>query len=363
MKTENKIKKQKIKVALLLPSLAPAGPILFTQNLISKLKDKVEYIEVFYFKTVSNPVDLGIKCTKLNFCNRKSFSDFDIVHSTMAVPDLYAAINVDYKKWIVSMHNYIETDTEMQKKPIKAFLIINIWKWALHRCRNIIVSSVAMLNYYKKIIGDKNYELIPYGIENREWKEIDENDLKKIKKIKDNGYIILGSSGNFIPRKGFSQLVEVLKSNNKYALLLIGDGPERKKIIELCKTNKLEDRICFPGYRENSYNYYKYMDIYTHVSYSEGFGLAMLEALAKGLPLVCSNLDIYNEYFTNEDVCFFQPGDIQSLNNAINTATEKKKYYSERSILIFEKYFDLNKMAELHIDFYLKILNQCQYHE
>ena len=347
---------QKLRVALLLPSLDVSGPVIFTRYLIMELMNKVDYIEIFYFKESSKVLDLGVKCTKLNFFEKRTFDEFDIVHSTMAVPDLYAALHIDPKKWVISMHNYIETDMKMLKNPINAFLVIKIWTWALQKCKNIIVSSRAMLDHYCRLLGEKNYSLIPYGIDNREWGEIDQEDLIKINEIRRAGYTVIGSAGNFIHRKGFMQLIDVLKQNEQFALVIIGAGPERERMLELCQENKLEERVFFPGYRPDSYNYYKYMDIYAHVSYSEGFGLAMLEAMAKGLPIVCSELDIYKEYFTGEDVCYFTPGDTDSLSKAFDKVVANKQHFGQSAFSLYEKYFNLEKMAQAHTNYYHSIM-------
>ncbi len=348
---DTNMSEKKLKVALLLPSLEATGPIIFTQYLIRELKNKVAYIEVFYFKEAKK-IDLGVKCTKISFWEKKSFENFDLVHSTMAVPDLYAAMHVKAEKWISSMHNYLEQDVKMLSKPMKALAVITLWKWALSKCKNIIVSSRAMMDYYLDLLGEKNYMIIPYGINGHKYEPVDFTDQKILENLKQAGYTVVGSVGNFIRRKGFIQLADVLEKNDRLALVIIGDGPERAVMSELCDKKGLSDRVYFPGFRSDSYNYYQYLDVYAHVSYSEGFGLAMLEAMEKKLPVVCSKLDIYEEYFTDNDVCYFAPGDQKSLCRAFEKVLENLEHYGNASYKLYENKFNLDKMAKLHIEYY-----------
>ncbi|HBN06257.1 MAG TPA: hypothetical protein DD434_10800, partial [Bacteroidales bacterium] len=174
---------------------------------------------------------------------------------------------------------------------------------------------------------------------------------------KKKGYLIIGSVGLLVYRKGFSQLIELLKSNCDIALVIIGEGPERNNLETLAKKNNVLDRIWLPGFRNDSYSYYKYFDIYAHVSYSEGFGLAMLEALSHKIPLICSRLDIYREYFTDEDVSYFEAGNVCALNKALYIIRNKLPFYSKKSYDLFLKYFSDEAMAKKHKEYYESIIS------
>ena len=344
----------RMKIALVVPALTEKGPIIFTRYLIMGMKKIAESIEVFYFKG-SPSIDLGVKCTKLSLFRKYSFDRFDIVHTTMAIPDIYAFLHVKKHKWVSSMHNYMEIDLGMLYGYVKSKLIVKLWKTALSKCNNIIVSSVAMKNYYMGFLGKKRYSVIPYGIEEPEYGEIDEQDERILKGFMKDNLRIIGSVGVMVKRKGFEQLISVVEQNCKLALVLVGDGPEKERLECLVKEKGIENRVLFTGFRSCSYNYYRFFDVYAHVSYSEGFGIAMLEALSKHLPLVCSRLDIYRDYFTDEDVCYFKPGDINGLMNAVNKCICKKDDYSDHSYALFKKMFNNTVMAKRHIKLYNRI--------
>lgn len=348
-----------MKIAYILPSLENRGPIVFTKYLIDALKKNGVDCEIFYFNGCAENLKLKIEtpCRQISFFRRYDFSDFDVVHTTMAKPDLYGRLRIDREKWVSSMHNYIRQDLKMlyRNKPLRYFFVKNLWTFALFGCKNIIVSSDAMLDYYKKIFKKADYALIPYGIEKKEYSSIDEKDSTVIKSFKNRKLFVLCSVGLFIYRKGFHQLIELLKNNKDVALVLIGDGDERQRLENMAKEANIEDRIFMPGFRNNSYNYYRFSDAYAHVSYSEGFGLAMLEALSHGLPLICSNLDIYNNYLSDSDVAFFKVDDSKSLQNALDKVRKNTGYYSIKSYKLFEKNFSSQAMASRHKKLYIEI--------
>ena len=344
-----------MKIAYILPSLENRGPIIFTQYLIDELKNNNIEIEVFYFNEAkTNSLNLNVKCRKISKFKKHDFTKFDIVHTTMALPDLYASFFINKNKWICSMHNELIKDVKMSHSKIKSFLIIKLWLSAIKKCKEIIVSSNQMKFYYEQLLKNKkiNYSVIPYGICEKKYSEILPDDFNKIDYFKSHSYKIIGSVGLLIPRKGFSQLFSLLEKDEKLALVIIGDGFDRSNLEYEIKEKHLENRVFLPGFRNYSFNYYKYFDIYAHVSYSEGFGLAMLEAMSKKLPIICSNLAIYHDYFTDDDVSFFEPGNEKSLFLAYKKIINNFEKYKLSSYKLFSTMFNVKTMARNHIELY-----------
>lgn len=347
-----------MRIAFILPSLANKGPIVFTKYLIEGLKDKVKYIKVFYFDEICE-LDVGVPIQKISFLEKIDFTNYDIVHTTMAKPDLFGWLNKGRlkNKWVSSAHNYYKEDLALSYGFFKARIYSFIWKIGLFSLENMIVSSQEMLNYYATDLGSKNFGIIPYGISRKNSLGLlskSENDILCNLKEK---YTIIGSVGLLIRRKGFHQLIDILKSNENYAVVIIGDGIERNNLESLAKINNVEDRVLLLGFKHNSIDYYKYFDIYAMTSYSEGFGLAMLEAMSQSLPVVCSHLEIYNDYFTKDDVCFFEIDNLESLKSAILDVTNKYEHYKEASYHLYKSKFSLEAMTNRHIGYYEKIIN------
>lgn len=352
-----------MKVAFIIPSLENKGPIIFTNNLIKYLISKNVLVDIYYFKTKKSCLLFNTNCYKINLFHKIDFSTYDIIQSTQFLPDLYVFLNRRkiHNKTIISIHNFIDQDLSLLYSKYKSFFLITIWKRILFSNFRYIVSSNYMKEYYIENFNLQSRQIfnIPYGIFYNNYTEINSSDIKLINDIKKK-HILIGSVGNLIYRKGFDQLIYFLISNPKYAIIIIGNGDYYDNLFYQVNKHGLNDRFFILGFRNNAYNYYKYFDIYAHTSFSEGFGLALIEALSHGIPIVCSNLPIYTEYFKSQEVSFFIPNDIPSLSFAIHKITASPFYYAKQSYKLFKDNFTINKMGDSHINLYNIIINENQ---
>ena len=72
-------------------------------------------------------------------------------------------------------------------------------------------------------------------------------------------------------------------------LLLVGDGPERQHIEQLCRDLNLCDKIIFLGKQDPVEEILSVCDLFLMPSETESFGLAALEAMACEVPVISSN--------------------------------------------------------------------------
>lgn len=347
-----------MKIAFILPSLDEKGPEIFTDNLIQGLLLKGHSCEVFYFNKSLREMHFSVKCTRIHFLRVHDFSDFDIVHTTMAKPDIYMALyrNKINKPWVSGIHCFMKEDLRQIRGWFKTWLYVKMWTYALCKANNVVVSSISMLDYYKRLLHEeKKWAVIPYGIPLRKTESIDAMAKKKLLDLKSK-YIVLVGCGLLIKRKGFYQLVNYLSHNPNAAVVLIGEGECRNELAEQSQKLGVQDRLLLLGYRTKSMNYYPFCDIYCMSSNSEGFGLAMLEAMSVGLPIVCSDLEIYRDYMSAENFSFFEFGVQESFNQAVDAVIQRKDYYAKKSFETFQKNFSLDSMADKHVKFYDEIL-------
>ncbi len=98
---------------------------------------------------------------------------------------------------------------------------------------------------------------------------------------------------NFRELKNVPHVVEVfhlVQKKIKAKLLLIGVGPEREKVELLVRKLGLEDKVHFLGKIHQLYQILCTCDLFILPSSQESFGLAALEAMAAGLPVISSNV-------------------------------------------------------------------------
>lgn len=100
------------------------------------------------------------------------------------------------------------------------------------------------------------------------------------------------SVGRLSKEKGYSDLISVFeiihRKNRKAVLNIIGDGDERESLENLAKEKKLTDNVVFHGFRNKEYVYSELnkSSVFLMTSYTESFGLVLLEAMNSGVPCV-----------------------------------------------------------------------------
>ena len=72
--------------------------------------------------------------------------------------------------------------------------------------------------------------------------------------------------------------------------MICGHGVLRNYLVDLTKQLGIQDQVQFLGYRSDIYEIYAMSDLFVFPSYQEGLPRAMMEAMASGLPVVCSDI-------------------------------------------------------------------------
>jgi len=97
---------------------------------------------------------------------------------------------------------------------------------------------------------------------------------------------------NFRPVKRIADVIEIFYRIQKELpakLMMVGEGPERKEAELLCETYKIEDKVVFLGNSSEVDKILCFSDLFLLPSQTESFGLAALEAMASGVPVISSN--------------------------------------------------------------------------
>jgi glycosyltransferase involved in cell wall biosynthesis len=102
------------------------------------------------------------------------------------------------------------------------------------------------------------------------------------------------STGRLVPVKGYQYLIEAvgkLRAGGSSAILLIaGDGPERAALQAQAERLGIGDRVRFLGWRADVSTLLAGVDAFALATLGEGFGLAILEAMAQRLPVVATRV-------------------------------------------------------------------------
>lgn len=121
------------------------------------------------------------------------------------------------------------------------------------------------------------------------------------------GCFVIGHVGRFAPQKNHDFLIsvfqELVQRMPEARLLLIGDGPLRKRVERRCREEGLNEQVLMLGQRTDVAELFHAMDVFALPSVFEGVGIALVEAQANGLSGIASDC-VPAEAGVTGEVCF-----------------------------------------------------------
>jgi len=180
---------------------------------------------------------------------------------------------------------------------VQNFLKSAVDRWLqdfMRRCQHIIIPSESMRDILVNEYGLKsNFTVIPTGIDLDAYRTVSGEKIRRKRNWEKD--IVMISVGRLAPEKNWATLIQaaalVLKEYPQFRLALIGDGSDRKSLESLAKELGIRKRVTFIGslaFSETS-SYMKAANLFGFASITETQGLATLEAMAAGLPVVAVN--------------------------------------------------------------------------
>ena len=138
--------------------------------------------------------------------------------------------------------------------------------------------------------------------------------------------VLLGTVVRLYPQKNLSLFLRALaklSALHRWKALVVGDGPERQKLLVLADELGLRDRVIWLGARPEVETWLAAMDVFVHTSDFEGMPNAVMEAMAMGLPVVASAVDGTCELI-EEGVSGYllPPGDVDAFAQRIRELME-----------------------------------------
>ena len=150
------------------------------------------------------------------------------------------------------------------------------------------------------------------------------NSFKEELKLTDKPIVLF--VGNIIKRKNVESLIEAKKiANSDYYLVIVGNGPLFDKLNKKVKDENIRD-VIFTGSRDDVENIIPSCDVLVLPSYSESFGLVLIEALACGKPIIGSNVGGITEIITNDVGLFVNPNKVSSIASAIDKVINDEEF-------------------------------------
>ncbi len=222
------------------------------------------------------------------------------------------------------------------------------------------VSQSLKADTYEHFRVKREIEVIPNFICPEHYLPRPEKDFRQ--EYAPNGEKIITHISNFRPVKRvedvvriFRRILDVIPSK----LLLVGDGPDRYRVEQLCRELKTCGHTHVIGKLKKPEEVLSLSDLFLLPSESESFGLAALEAMASGVPVISTNtgglpevnIDGFSGFTSNV-------GDIDEMSrNAIKLLGDEKllNQFKENAVLRSTD-FSIEKVLPLYINLYNQVL-------
>lgn len=186
------------------------------------------------------------------------------------------------------------------------------------------------------------------------------------KAIAPEGEKILVHISNFRKVKRVEDVIQIfaiVKKRIKSKLLLIGDGPERKNMEDLCRHLNLCDEIRFLGKQEAVEELLAIADLFILPSETESFGLAALEAMACEVPVISSNAGGIPEVNIDGVTGYMCPiGDVNGMaQRCIELLNDEESLNMfRRNAFLQAKRFDISAILPQYENFYNEIIEKVK---
>lgn len=229
-----------------------------------------------------------------------------------------------------------------------------------------IVTSVSQSlkdETYKLFNIKKEIEVIPNFIEVNK-NRIDENAPCQRALMASKGERIITHISNFREVKRIPDVVKIFDKIQKEIpakLMMVGEGPEKEKAEQLCEELGISDKVIFFGNSNDIDKILCYTDLFLLPSQTESFGLAALEAMACGVPVISSNSGGLPEVnFEGISGYLSDVGDIDSMaKNAVSILSSDEELHKfKQNALGVAKQFDILNILPLYEAVYEKALNK-----
>lgn len=305
------------KIAFMLGSLNRGGTETLLLDIAKNAKVNALHAMIYYRKTgtLENEfIDSGIAIRKIE--NKKNIFGYikllrnsfvehkiEIAHAQQILDALYAWLASIFisTKVVLSMHGYDFGGSAKSKILHHIALRVGV--------ANVYVSEHQKAYYTKKYKLDSSKQFVVYnGIDFKKFSNINTSNNIRTELNISQEILLMGMVGNFVkgrdPITVCKALVLLKNQGIAFQFVFVGKASDRyPHIYEDCKNiileNNLSDQVHFLGSRNDVPNILQQLDAYVYSTDHDTFGIAVVEAMAAGIPVLVNNWPVMTEISQN----------------------------------------------------------------
>jgi glycosyltransferase involved in cell wall biosynthesis len=212
----------------------------------------------------------------------------DLVHMHGYKADMYgyAAVRSLRAAKVSTCHGWVDNTL-----PLQAYGLMD--RWILRRFDLVVAVATEIAERLRRAgVSPGKIHVIGNGIDVTSF-ETDVPTLRRKLRL-DSTCVLVGAIGRLSPEKGFAVLVPaaqvVVQRHPEVRFVIVGCGPEQKKLQQLTRECGLEGKLFWAGRRDDMAGVYASLDIQVQPSLKEGLPMTILEGLAAHKPIVATRV-------------------------------------------------------------------------
>jgi len=273
---------------------------------------------------------------------------FDLIHAFFGIPCGVLAYLLK-KPFVVSLRGSDVPFHTPKFKTLDRMFFKRLSQFIWTKARYVVANSNGLKQEALHTLPSLKAEIITNGIDLKQY----ENPSNQKPK---NGKLKIISVGRLAHHKGQAFLIKALAGQTEAELLLVGDGPQREEFESLARECGV--KTTFVG-KVDHYKVKEYLfdsDVFVLPSLNEGMSNAVLEAMACGMPIICTDVGGAEELVKGNGFVV-EKNSSSALRNAIQQYQQNPDLIQQHShaSLKLTREFSWERVAEQYYELYQQI--------
>ncbi len=178
------------------------------------------------------------------------------------------------------------------------------------------------------------------------------------------GFVVIGSVGRLDAMKGHDLLIRAIAQLQGVRVVILGEGEQRATLLKLADQLGVGDRVQLPGWVDNPRTHLSEFDIFAMPSRSEGFPLAVVEAMLAALPVVATRVGSVEEaVIDGETGLLVNKDDVDGLEKALRRLRDDpalRLCLGQRGRAIAQSHFTVEHMVSRYEHLWRQVVERPQ---
>lgn len=283
----------------------------------------------------------------------------DIIHSHTRVTQVlgWAATDLLRKPYVTTCHGLYKFRLGRR--------FLRCWgKWVMaisNATMNRLVQQYRLAPPHQVILVENGIDVARFG------QAPDPAEVERFKQANGlNGGPVIGAVARLSPVKGLDLLLKavppLLKEFPDLKVLLVGDGPAREELVKLAYELGISDRVAISPPVDDTRVPLALMQVFAAPAWEEGFGLAIVEAMAAGVPVVASDAGGPGEIIEHgKSGLLIQPGDKEALEQSLRRLlkeADSRRQLAEQGRRRAKERYDLERVVTQVEEVYARAVHE-----